>query len=175
MPAGSGDLTFRPLRKDDLSLLCDWLNAPHMRAFYQKTPISRAEVEAKFGPRIRGDVPTHDHIALLNGRPLGKLQCYRNVDHPSYAYEIGLKEGISIDYFIGDPASLRRGLGRAMLRDYIDQIAFPLHGDETRCFICHDIENAPARACSRATGFRPLRDVLEAGIPSELLVLEREP
>lgn len=144
-----------------------------MRAFYQKAPVSLAEVEAKFLPRIRGDVPTHDHIALLAGRPFGKLQCYRNRDHRTYADEIGESEGISLDLFIGEPDLLGRGFGRAMLRAYVHDVAFRLYPDESKCFICHDLNNVRARTCSVAAGFKPLRQVIEAGTPSELMMIER--
>jgi len=144
-----------------------------MRAYYQKEPISLAEVTAKFMPHVQGDVPVYDHLALHDGKPFGKLQCYTNTDHPDYAREVGLRDGISIDLFIGVEAMLGRGFGRWMLSEYVRTIAFPLYPGGAECFICHDIANLPARACSRAAGFRPLREVVEGGVPSALLVFSR--
>jgi aminoglycoside 6'-N-acetyltransferase len=167
---GSNILMFSPLRAADLPILFEWLNRPHMRAYYQKTPTSLSEVATKFMPRIQGEFPTYDHIVSYEGKPLGKLQCYKNTDYPDYAREVDLHEGISVDLFIGEATMLGRGLGRRMLREYVTMVAFPLYPDESKCFICHELTNLPARACSRAAGFRPVREVAEGGIPSELLI-----
>lgn len=167
----SQDLTFRLVAPEDLPLVWRWLNAPHMRDFYQKTPISLEEVEAEFLPDLRGEHPTFHHLALLAGRPFSKLQCYRNLAYPAYAAEIGLDEGVSIDLFIGEAELLGRGLGRRMLRAYALEIALPLHPGETKASICHEM--ARARACSRAAGFERVALIVEAGQPSELLVLKR--
>lgn len=173
MLSTSDIIAFRPLREEDLPLLCDWLNRPHMRDFYQKTSVLRSEVAQKFGPRIRGEFPTYDHIVSLADKPFGKLQCYRNIDHPGYAKEVNLFEGISVDLFIGEPHMLGRGLGRKMLRAYVVEVAFELYPKECACFICHELTNLRARACSAAAGFHPLRQVIEEGLPSELFVFHR--
>jgi len=173
MPGDADAITFEPLRQEHLPLLYEWLNRPHMREYYQKRPISLSEVEEKFSPRIRGEFPTHDHIAIYSGAPFGKLQCYKNIDHPNYANEINLTEGLSIDLFIGEPDMMGRGFGRKMLHDYVVRVAFPLYPDESKCFICHELKNIRARACSVAAGFQPVRQVVEGGTPSELLVFHR--
>jgi aminoglycoside 6'-N-acetyltransferase len=169
----TGELAFRPMRPEDLPQVWRWLNAPHMRAFYQKAPISLAEVEAEFLPDLNGEFPTFHHLVLLCGRAIGKLQCYRNLAYPDYAAEIGVVEGVSIDLFIGEPELLGRGVGRRMLRAYALEIALPLHPGETKAFICHELANGRARACSKAAGFESLGVVDEAGEPGELLVLKK--
>lgn len=168
----SGPLAFRPMTPEDLPLLYRWLNAPHMRDFYQKTPIALAEVEAEFMPDLRGKSATFHHIALLSGRPIGKLQCYRNLAYPDYAAEIGVSEGVSIDLFIGEAELIGRGVGRRMLRAYAFDFALPLHPGESKAFICHELANGRARGCSKAAGFKSLGVVVEAGQPSELLFLK---
>jgi aminoglycoside 6'-N-acetyltransferase len=168
-----GELTFRAMTPEDLPLVFRWLNAPHMREFYQKTPIALAEVEAEFTPDLRGEFPTFHHIALLDARPIGKLQCYRNLAYPDYAAEVGVDEGVSIDLFIGEAELIGRGVGRRMLRAYAFEYALPLHPGETKVFICHELANARARACSAAAGFVSVGAIVEAGQLSELLFLKR--
>ena len=97
-------VVFRPVSEVDFPLMTGWLAQPHVRAFYQKDPITLDEVAAKYGPRVRGEAPTHCHLALSQGRPFGYLQCYRNLDWPDWAAEIDVDGGLSIDLFIGDPA-----------------------------------------------------------------------
>lgn len=166
-----GALEFRRMTQDDLDQLHAWLNEPHMREFYQKHPVSRDDVEAEFLPDLTEETPTFHHIAELDGRPFAKLQCYRNLSYPDYAAEIGVGDGVSIDLFIGAPSLIGRGVGRRMLRAYALEIALPLHPGERRAYICHELANARARACSRAAGFVVSAHVVEAGLDSELLVL----
>jgi aminoglycoside 6'-N-acetyltransferase len=167
-------IPFRPLTPSDIDALHAGLNRPHLRRFFQKQPISRAEVEAKYGPRIRGEQPTHSHLALCDGRPFGYLQCYRLSDYPDWANLIESQDGIGVDLAILDPSMLGRGMGRAMLGAYLRDIAFPLFPDENKCFIAHEVENRAAIACSRAAGFSIAGEFLEDGIPSLLLVRYRD-
>jgi aminoglycoside 6'-N-acetyltransferase len=132
-------------------------------------------VAAKYGPRVRGEAPTHCHLALSQGRPFGYLQCYRNLDWPDWAAEIDVDGGLSIDLFIGDPAFVGGGYGRAMLGGYVHGVAFRIYPDETRCFIAHAHDNTAALACSRSVGFRDVGDFVEDGVDMRLLLIERDP
>ncbi|HEY1773746.1 MAG TPA: GNAT family N-acetyltransferase [Gammaproteobacteria bacterium] len=164
---------FRPVTEAELPLLHDWLNRTHLRQFYQKRPITLDEVAEEYTPAIRGEEPSRLHLASLDGRPFGYLQCYRNLDYPDYARELDLRDGASIDFYIGDPAMLGRGLGKHMERSYVLDVVFPLYPAESHCYVCHESSNHIALACSQAAGFRALRDVIEAGLPSRLLVFPR--
>jgi aminoglycoside 6'-N-acetyltransferase len=168
-------VVFRPVSEVDFPLMTGWLAQPHVRAFYQKDPISLDEVAAKYGPRVRGEAPTHCHLALSQGRPFGYLQCYRNLDWPDWAAEIDVDGGLSIDLFIGDPAFVGGGYGRAMLGGYAHGVAFRIYPDETRCFIAHAHDNTAALACSRSVGFRDVGDFVEDGVDMRLLLIERDP
>ena len=169
----SDAIDFRPITETDLSLLHGWLNRPHLRQFYQKRPITLGEVTAEYAPAIYGEEPGRLHLALQADRPFGYLQCYRNLDYPDYARELGLGDGASIDFYIGEPDALGRGLGRRMERSYVLDVVFPLYPAERNCYVCHEATNRTVLACSRAAGFKPLRDVMEAGLPSRLLVFPR--
>ena len=167
-------VAFRPVSEADFPLMTGWLAEPHVRTFYQKDPISLAEVAAKDGPRVRGEDPTWCHLALDGaGRPFGYLQCYRNLDWPAHAAEIDVDSGLSIDLYIGEPDLVGRGYGRAMLGGYVREAAFPLYPGETRCFIAHAHDNAAALACSRAVGFGDVGDFVEDGVDMRLLLIER--
>lgn len=164
---------FRSVTEADLPLLHAWLNRPHLRQFYQKRPITLDEVRAEYAPAIRGEEPGRLHLALHDGFPFGYLQCYRNLDYPDYARELDLNDGTSIDFYIGEPDKLGRGLGKRMERSYALDVVFPLYPDESHCYVCHEAANLIALACSQAAGFTALRDVTEAGLPSRLLVYPR--
>ncbi len=166
-------ISFRPVAEADFPMLWRWLAEPHVRAFFQKTPISLEEVAAKFVPRIRGEVPTRCHIALHGETPFGYLQSYRNADWPEWAAMIGRGGGASIDLHIGDPAFLGRGFGRGMLAAYVRDVVFPHFADLSEVYIAHEVTNVAALAASQAAGFRVVGSFIEGGIPMKLLVLQR--
>lgn len=170
---GMKAMSFRPLVPSDMDLLTRWLNEQHLRTHYQRTPMTREEVRTKYLPRTRSDSLGRCHVAQEDGVPFGKIQCYRNVDFPSYATEIGVEEGTSVDLFIGEPALLGKGIGVAMLRSYVDNVVFREFREERNCYICHAADNVKAIRCSSTAGFVHVRDVVEGGVHSCLFVLSR--
>ncbi|HXQ17674.1 MAG TPA: GNAT family N-acetyltransferase [Caulobacteraceae bacterium] len=167
-------IAFRPLELADCPLLTRWLAEPHVRRFYQREPITLAEVEAEYGPTIRGEEPSQSHIATCDGAPFGYIQCYANMAYPQYAETLGVDHGVSVDLYIGDRAFVGRCFGRAMLAGYLARIAFPAYPDEDLAYIAHEPDNLAALACSRGVGFKPLRHIVEDGVVDQLLVLRRE-
>jgi len=173
MPPLTKEITLHALEESDLTRLAEWLNRPHLRRFYQFEPTTLEAVAAKYGSYIRGDAPTHSHLALLDGAPFGYLQCYRIADWPDWQAVVETTEGISIDLFIANPDLIGRGVGRRMLAQYVEAIAFPFYPDERLCWIGHQLENMAARACSEACGFVATREYIEEGKPYVLLVRQR--
>ncbi|ARO24132.1 GNAT family N-acetyltransferase [Rhizobium sp. S9] len=166
-------IDFRSLTEADFPMLCEWLNSPHMRAHYQKTPITIEEVQRKYSERLSPSHPTHCHIACYNGEPFGKLQCYLLRDYPEFASEMGEHDGVAVDLFIGDVQFIGRGLGKAMLRSYVLNVVPSLFPQDCKCFICHAKENKIAIRGSLSAGFLPYRDVIEGGVESLLLSFDR--
>ena len=163
-------ITFRPLDTSDLTRLAAWLMEPHVRRFYQPAPITLAEVTAEYAPMIGNHTPTICHLAVSGGAPFAYVQSYRNLAYPEWAATIAVDDGISVDLFIGDPAFLHRGFGRALLDAYLTQVGFAHFRTETRAYIAHATANTTALRCSKAAGFRPLREFMEDGVPTLLLV-----
>ena len=155
-------------------MLTRWLAEPHVRRFYQKTPVTLDEVAREYRPAIRGEEPTLCHLALCDGAPFAYLQCYRNAEYPDWAEIIGAGEGVSIDLYIGEPTFLHRGLGRAALRGYLNRVAFGRFPAERRAYIGHESANIAALCCSEAAGFRRVRTFVEDGIEMPLLAAERD-
>ncbi|HTT99769.1 MAG TPA: GNAT family N-acetyltransferase [Rhizomicrobium sp.] len=167
------EITFRPLVETDFKAFTEWLNRPHLRRFFQKKPTTETAVAAYYGPSVRGETPTHCHLALLDGQPFGYLQCYRIAAYPAWAATIGETDGIGVDLLIFEPDMIGKGLGSAMLTRYLRDVAFALFPDERRCFIGHEHENVAGWRNSESVGFRFVRDFVEDGAPSRLLMLER--
>ena len=72
-------------------------------------------VEARYAPCIDGLTPTRMWVVEVNGRSVGFVQDYRIGDYPEYAVLGPDPDAIGVDYLIGDPAWVGRGLGARML------------------------------------------------------------
>lgn len=162
-----------PLSTQHLSLLHGWLNQPHMRLHYQREPITFEQVTKKYQDRITYQQPVICYIACYDDKPFGFIQGYKNQDQPDYAAVIGIHTGISLDLFIGEPTFLSKGLGREMLRAYMDHKAFEDFPHQTECYICHNINNVAAIRCSTMVGFKYVKDVIEDDGLSQLFVFQR--
>jgi len=167
------EIDFRLVEEMDFPTLTAWLAEPHVRKFYQKTPATPEEIAAEYGPMVRGDEPTICHLAISGSVPFAYLQCYRNADYPEWCDTASVDDGISVDLFIGDPAHLHRGFGRAALGAYLRRIAFPHYGGEMRAYIAHEAANTAALRCSHAVGFRRLHTFQENGVEMMLLAMEK--
>jgi aminoglycoside 6'-N-acetyltransferase len=77
-------------------------------------------VERDFGPTVDGVEVSDEYIVLVDSRPLGLIQYSRFADYPDYVAEMSplltIPDGaVTIDYLIGDPAQVGRGVGTSML------------------------------------------------------------
>jgi aminoglycoside 6'-N-acetyltransferase len=109
---------------------------------------------------------------MFDGKPFRTIQCYRVVDYPNFAHEIGVSEEISVDLCIGEPEFLGKGFGSSLLGQYL-KVAFSAFPNESRCYICHEKENVVARGCTKSVGFRFIGAVIEERSQCELFVMER--
>lgn len=165
-------INFRSLLEEDLEMLFNWLNQAHMRQHYQKVPVSLKDVRQKYLPRISDTHPTHCHIALLDGKPIGKIQSYLVRDYEDFSTIMETNKGVGVDLFIGEENCLGRGIGQQMLRTYVSDIVKELFPEEQICFICHAGSNKAAIKCSTGAGFKHLRKCVEDGEQCTLLAIE---
>jgi aminoglycoside 6'-N-acetyltransferase len=118
--------TFRRVTRDDFGLLATWLAQPYVHEWWAHE-YSPEAVERDFGPGVDGDEAGEDHLALLDGTPVGIVQYCHFVDYPEYLEEMAdvyaVGEGaVTIDYFIGDPDRVGQGVGTAMIRAFVERI-----------------------------------------------------
>ncbi len=123
---GATRFTFRRLARDDFGLLAQWLAEPHVHEWWDHDYTHDA-LERDFGPTADGAEPAQDHISMLNGSPIGVVQYCHFVDYPEYVAEMAdvypVGEGaVSIDYLVGDPGRVGRGVGTAMIEAFVARI-----------------------------------------------------
>ncbi len=146
-----GAFVFRPLAPTDLPLLFDWLSRPHVAEWWG-APSTRAEIEADYGPVIAGRDPTQCRIAEREGRPIGFIQAYVVAGSGGGWWPDETDPGArGIDQFLADADSLNRGLGRRMLRAFVDT----LFADPAVTVVQADPspDNTRAIRCYGAAGF----------------------
>ncbi len=151
---------FSPLAENDLELLCQWLNRPHVMQWWGGVPKTLQEIRDKYLPRISGEVPSMGYICHENG-PVGYIQTHWLVDFPDYVEKLG--DGIepnmaAIDIFISDEKNLHRGLGQAIIRDFLREIVFAKMG-AAACTVGPSIENKPSIRAYEKAGFTHWRTV----------------
>jgi aminoglycoside 6'-N-acetyltransferase len=148
-------IALRPATRDDFTMLSRWIAAPHVARWWADDP-APAAVEKQYGPSVDGRDPTRLRIILADGVPAGFLQWYPMSGEPEYARELAdvlpVEEGdASLDYLIGEPAMLRRGIGSAAIRAACEEVwrvpelrrvVVPVHAD-----------NAASRAALLRAGF----------------------
>lgn len=120
------DISFRRVVRADFDLLAAWLAEPHVARWWVHEFTPEA-IERDFGPSVDGAEPNEDHLVLLGGRPIGLIQYSQYADYPEYIEELApiltVPDGAaSIDYLIGDPQLIGRGLGARMIRTFVDRI-----------------------------------------------------
>ncbi|ARQ71676.1 GNAT family N-acetyltransferase [Streptomyces marincola] len=115
--------TWRRIEERDFPLLRSWLEQAHVRRWWNHETSAEA-VARDFGPAARGEEPSEDLLAFLDGRPVGLVQRSRLCDYPAYLAELAavvpVPDGaMTIDYLIGAPEDTGRGIGTAMLRSVV--------------------------------------------------------
>lgn len=110
-------------------------------------------------------------IAHLDDAPIGLIQRYRFDSYPEYLDEVASlyaipRDAFSMDYFIGPETYLRRGLGAAMLRDFVRKLW--LERTDASCVIVptHATNVASHRALERVGFYRVAAGEMEPDNPS---------
>ncbi len=121
-------INFRPMTMADLPLMVRWLAQPHIAAveWGQVHVASLPAATRDFGPAIEGREPTTMMIVQENLRDVGMIQSYRVGDYAEYAHDLApagiCVDAVRIDYLLGEPDCVGRGLGTAMIRAYVARL-----------------------------------------------------
>lgn len=107
-------------------MLGGWLAEPHVARWWNHDP-SPTAVEDDFGDAVDGLEPAEDYLALADGVPVGIVQYCRFHDYPEYVEEMEpvypvSPDMASIDYLIGDPQRVGKGLGTAVIAAFVDRV-----------------------------------------------------
>ncbi len=154
-------ISFERLSRAHFPMLGRWLAEPHVARWWAHDP-SPAAVESDFGDVVDGLEPAEDHLVLADGVPVGILQYCRFHDYPEYVDDMApvypVSDGMaSIDYLIGDPDRVGRGLGTAMIAAFVDRVWAQEPGVSSIVVPVHAANVASWRALM-AAGFRAVAE-----------------
>ena len=154
-------VTFRALRREDVPLLYRWFKAEHVARWWPTG--SYEEVLRKYGERTSDDSDVRPYVISYGGRPIGYVQLY-----PADAKTRGL------DFFIGEPEYLRRGLSAIVLRAFLDSVVFS-QKDVEACIVDPVQENTIAIRAFEKAGFRFVKIIRdpESGKSAQLMAISR--
>jgi RimJ/RimL family protein N-acetyltransferase len=165
-------IEFRRLDEDDLPLLHEWLQRDHVRRWWDKHETYEDVVE-HYLPAIRGDDPTDLYVIKVDGELAGFIETYLVSDYPEYQALVETGEGVAgIDLFLADEAWMGRGLGSAVLAQFIEDVVFVAPGT-TACIAGPDADNAPSIRAFEKAGFSEVRAFREENRPHVLMRRDR--
>lgn len=125
-------VTFRPLAENDLVQLARWLGADHVQEWWRDRS-APDRVREKYLPRIRGDEPVEVFVVVDDAEDIGMIQRYRLNTRPAWSSllassGLAFPNGAGIDYVIGDPEQIGRGIGSSAVALFTD-LVFAGHSD----------------------------------------------
>lgn len=157
---------------DDLPMLHDWLNRPHIVEWWQNERPTLAEVREKYLPRVLAAERVTPYIGLLDGRPFAYAQSYIALGCGGGWWEDVTNPGVrGIDQSIADPALLGQGLGTRLVRTLVQR----LFSDPAVTIIQTDPapDNARAIRCYEKAGFRRVKNIVTPDGPAVYMLRDR--
>lgn len=153
------EFEFRLVATDDLPTMHRWLNDPAVVTWWEGDDVSWDGVVRDYAPDREPDSQEH-YIAALDGEDVGWISCGPVADWPDESIEwsdLGADECVGgIDYLVGDPDRRGQGVGSAMIRAFVRDIAFGEHPDWTQVGADPAEENAGSLGALASIGFRHL-------------------
>jgi RimJ/RimL family protein N-acetyltransferase len=141
-------VTFRLMTSDDLPLLHEWLQRPHVRRWWDPHE-TFAEVEAHYAPRIDGDDLVELYLALEGDEPVAFVQTYLTDEATA-----------GIDLFVADESRTGKGLGTRIIERFVDEVVFA-RPETIACIADPEHGNAASLRAFERAGFVRIGDADE--------------
>ena len=163
----------RLMREEDLPMLHEWLNRPHIVEWWGNERASMDEVRAKYLPRVLAAERVTPYIALLDGRPFAYAQSYVVLGSGDGWWEEVTDPGVrGIDQSIADETLLGQGLGTCLVQALVQRLL----RDPAVTTVQTDPapDNARAIRCYEKAGFRRVKDFVTPDGPAVYMLCDRQ-
>ncbi|HEY2673631.1 MAG TPA: GNAT family N-acetyltransferase [Rugosimonospora sp.] len=165
------DVSLRPLTRDDLPRVARWLAEPHVAAWWHD-PSDLAAVQARYLPCITGADPTEVFVMVVEGRAVGLIQRYMISDDPDWsramaAAGVRADRSAGIDYLIGDPELIGRGVGSTAIGTFTGLTFLRYPRADAVSVAVQQANRASWRALERAGFVRLWAGQLDSDDPSD--------
>lgn len=154
------NITFEPLAESHFPLLLKWLEAPHVKAWWD-TDVEWTEklISEKYSPYVNGykiqngeAKKLEAYIIKLGSKPVGYIQLYDAYAFPRSAVLTDLPKSLAaIDLFIGDLDCIGKNIGSNAMILFSEQYCAPLF---EYTFVDPDINNIAAIKSYTKAGFK---------------------
>jgi aminoglycoside 6'-N-acetyltransferase len=115
-------LTLRDMVPDDLGSVARWMAEPHVARWYLAGSSVEEEVD-DLRQSVTGLQPVHALLVLEDDAPVGWCQWYHCDVDPEWAADMGAEPGeVGVDYAIGEPDVVGRGLGTALVGTLVRRV-----------------------------------------------------
>lgn len=162
--------TFKRLQENDLDLLCEWLDNPQVKEWWDDN-LTKEEIKQKYGSRINDEIVVH-FIIYFGGKPLEFIQYY-HADKVGDGWWPDATEGtIAIDQFIAKSDFIGRGFGTLMIKEFIDHLFS--NPNIKKIITDVDKENTRAIRCYEKVGFHFVKELMTPDGLANLMQIERE-
>jgi aminoglycoside 6'-N-acetyltransferase len=114
-------------------------------------------VEQNYGPLAGGLDPTEGFIVHFGERPIGYVQRYLIDEDPDWQETIrralGRADGIGIDYLIGEPDLIGKGVGRRLISQFVAD-SLGRYPSAERIVVAVQQDNVASWKALETSGFR---------------------
>jgi len=147
-------IKFKQLSSDDVQIMHQWFNLPHVQEYYSLRSWTKDEVLHKLEPYITGEKPISGFLIKIDDKAIGYIQTYKVFDFPWDNQDLPneiIKNSAGIDLFIGDAAFLGKGYGYKIIEQFLAKNIWP---EFNYCIVDPQIDNVPAIRCYEKLGFK---------------------
>ena len=175
MPSRDNHVTLRLMSEQDLPMLHEWLNRPHIVEWWggEAERPTLNDVLEHYLPRVLAKDSVTPYIAMLGEEPIGYAQSYVALGSGDGWWEVETDPGVrGIDQFLANPTQLNKGLGTKLVR----ALVYRLFSDPSVTKIQTDPAPSNLRAirCYEKAGFVPQRVITTPDGPAVYMVQARQ-
>jgi AacA4 family aminoglycoside N(6')-acetyltransferase len=165
-------VTLRLMTDQDLPMLHEWLNRPHLVEWWGGDQPSLEEVRAQYSAGALALEKVTPYIGMLGDRPFAYAQSYVAMGAGGGWWEDETDPGVrGIDQSIGDPELLGQGLGTQLVRSLV-QLLFT-DPQVTKVQTDPAPSNLRAIRCYEKAGFRKVKLVETPDGPALYMLQDR--